>query len=278
MNKGKVFSIEEFSVFDGDGIRTTVFLKGCPLKCSWCHSPEGQSYDTEYLRSPNGCIACGKCVHVGNGKLTKESVIACPKNLIRECGKEYTSSQLVKILLKNADVLNVTGGGITFSGGEPLSQATFLLECLKALNGKVNRAIQTTGYCPTETFNKIIKEIDLALYDIKLIDDENHIKYTGVSNKLILENYKTLINSGIKTITRIPLIPTVTDTESNIDGICKFLTSLSVEKVELLPYNQMAGAKYKLAGREYKPQFDVSVPVNFRQEIFNDYKIKFEVL
>ncbi len=278
MNKGRVFSIEEFSIYDGDGIRTTVFLKGCPLKCSWCHSPEGQSFKKEFLRSPNGCANCGECLRVGKGKLTIDSVNACPKNLIRECGVDYTVDELVKILLKNADVLNNSGGGITFSGGEPLMQWQFLLECLKSLKGKVNRAIQTTGYCPANAFNQVIKEIDLALYDIKLIDDEAHVKYTGVSNKLILENYKTLINSGIKTITRIPLIPTVTDTESNIEGICKFLTSLSIEKVELLPYNQMAGAKYKLAGREYKPQFNPATPVNFREEIFNDYKIKFEVL
>ena len=89
MNKGKIFSIEEFSVFDGDGIRTSVFLKGCPLKCSWCHSPEGQSFHTEYLRSPNGCIGCNECLKAGNGKLTKDSVSACPRNLVRECGKDY---------------------------------------------------------------------------------------------------------------------------------------------------------------------------------------------
>ena len=278
MKKGKVFSIEEFSVFDGDGIRTTVFLKGCPLKCSWCHSPEGQSFCTEYLRSPNGCLGCGECVRAGNGKLTADSVNACPKNLIRECGKEYTVDELTNVLLKNADILNNSGGGITFSGGEPLAQADFLLECLISLKGKVNRAIQTTGYCPTEKFNEVIKEIDLALYDIKLIDNENHLKYTGVSNNLILQNYKTLISSGVKTITRIPLIPTVTDTEDNIDGICKFLSYLSVDYVELLPYNEMAGAKYKLANREYKPQFDVSVPVDFRKQIFNDYKINIKVL
>lgn len=278
MKKGKVFSIEEFSVFDGDGIRTTVFLKGCPLKCSWCHSPEGQSFCTEYLRSPNGCIGCGKCLKVGNGKLNKDSVNACPRNLVRECGKDYSLDELIPLLLKNADILNSSGGGITFSGGEPLAQADFLLECLKALKGKVNRAIQTTGFCPTDKFKEIIKEIDLALFDIKLIDEKEHIKYTGVSNKQILSNYKALVDSGVKVITRIPLIPGVTDTEKNVENICKFLNTVSIDYVELLPYNQMAGAKYKLCGREYKPQFNPTIPVNFRKEIFNDYKIKYKVL
>ncbi len=131
--KGRIFSIEEFSVFDGDGVRETVFLKGCPLRCNWCHSPEGQNYDVQIVRSPNGCLGCGKCLDAGKkacGKriLTKESVEACPRNLVRVCGEDIESFDLAERILKNAAVLTNMGGGITFSGGEPLFQSDF---CLK---------------------------------------------------------------------------------------------------------------------------------------------------
>ena len=172
-NMGKVFSIEEFSVFDGDGIRTTVFLKGCPLRCSWCHSPEGQSCAREYLRSPNGCLQCGKCLNAtflqtGKRELSEYSVSACPRNLVRSCGEEYTSEKLVEKLEKNLDILNGSGGGVTFSGGEPLMQADFLFECLTLLQGKTNRGLQTTGFCKQSTFEKILTQTDLVLYDLKL--------------------------------------------------------------------------------------------------------------
>lgn len=277
--RGKIFSIEEFSIFDGDGIRTTVFLKGCPLRCSWCHSPEGQSPYDEYLRSPNGCLGCGKCLEAGEktvGKrvLCEESISACPRNLVRKCGIDLDSGTLAEKLLKNADILQKSGGGVTFSGGEPLLQSGFLCETLDLLNGKINRGIQTSGYAEPEKFKRVLEKTDLVLFDIKLLDREKHKRYTGVYNDFILKNYKTLANSGVKFITRMPLIPGVTDTDENITAACRFLSASGVQYIELLPYNRYAGSKYKLCSREYKPDFDENVPVNIDTEKFAKYGIK----
>lgn len=276
---GRVFSIEEFSIFDGDGIRTTVFLKGCPLRCEWCHSPEGQSREIEYLRSPNGCLGCGKCLDAGEkwtGRrvLCEKSVEVCPRNLVRVSGEDYTPKRLTEKLLKNADILNAGGGGVTFSGGEPLMQHEFLFEMLKALKGKLNRAVQTTGFTDGDTFEKILSETDLMLYDLKLMDSALHKKYTGVGNELILSNYKSLVRSGIKFITRVPLIPGVSDTDDNLEALCAFLDSNAVKYVELLPYNKYAGSKYKLCGREYRPSFDENREINFGWEKFKKHGIK----
>ncbi|MBQ7642489.1 MAG: glycyl-radical enzyme activating protein [Clostridia bacterium] len=283
MEKGKIFSIEEFSVFDGDGIRTTVFLKGCPLRCAWCHSPEGQSFATEYLRSPNGCLSCGQCLRAGEAatgerKLTEESVLACPRSLVRKCGEDMTSAEVAKRLLKNADVYLATGGGVTFSGGEPTAQPEFLLECLSLLKGKINRGLQTTGFCDPAVFKKIISECDLILFDIKLIDPLLHKKYTGASNEIILENFTAAKNSGAKLVVRTPLIPTVTDSAENVEGICAFLSEEGVYELEILPYNKMAGSKYKLAGKKWSPPYDESLPCEIRKEIYERYGIKYRIV
>ena len=275
---GRIFSIEEFSVFDGDGVRETVFLKGCPLRCNWCHSPEGQNYEIEVVRSPNGCLGCGKCFEAGQkavGKrvLTKESVAACPRNLVRVCGYDVESQALAEKILRNADILSETGGGVTFSGGEPLFQPEFLLETLKALRGKINRAIQTTGFASPTIFNEVIKETELVLYDLKIMDAKTHAYYTGVSNEVIKQNFSTLARSGVRFIARVPLIPGVSDTSENITALCEFLKENKVDYVELLPYNKFAGSKYKMCGREYSPLFDERKPIDERSEIFEKYGI-----
>lgn len=131
--KGRVFSIEEFATFDGPGIRMSIFLKGCPLACSWCHNPEGKNFTVEYMRSPNGCLGCGECLRVGGGKLTNESIAVCPRNLVRVCGVDYEPDELVAKIEKNAAILSASGGGVTFSGGEPLVQHEFLNETLTLL-------------------------------------------------------------------------------------------------------------------------------------------------
>lgn len=149
MQHALIFSIEEFSTFDGPGIRTTVFLKGCPLRCQWCHNPEGQSFYNSIIRSDNGCIHCGECIKAGYAaagkkELTKESIAVCPNRLIRMCAQSYTTETLADKLGKNLDILNASSGGVTFSGGEPLAQPKFLIEVLELLEGKTNRAIQTS--------------------------------------------------------------------------------------------------------------------------------------
>lgn len=276
--QGRIFSIEEFSIFDGDGIRTTVFLKGCPLRCVWCHSPEGQAHSIEYLRSPNGCLSCGACLAAGGGKLGEASVTACPRELIRVAGEDIEADVLVARLSRHFEMLNHAGGGITFSGGEPLAQPDFLYECLCLLRGRTNRALQTTGYAEKEIFARILGECDLLLFDLKLIDSAMHRHYTGVTNERILTNYCLAAESGIRLLTRIPLIPDVTDTKENIDGICRFMQECGVNYAELLPYNRMAGSKYPLAGRSYAPPFDTQAVPHARQEIFDAYGIKTRIL
>lgn len=279
---GTVFSIEEFSVYDGPGIRTTVFLKGCPLHCSWCHNPEGQKSTPEIVRSPNGCLNCKNCekyAHIsGKGiTYTEASINACPRGLLRVCGKEYDSESLCNKLLKNERILK-NGGGITFSGGEPFYQADFMFECLGLLKGKLHTAIQTSGFCAPEIFNRSLLLSDYFLFDIKLIDEKEHIRHTGVSNRNILQNLASLVNSGKSFVIRIPLIPTVTDSEENISSISLLLKNLGIDYAELLPYNKFAGGKYALAGKTYSPTFDETIPVSFREDIFKSYGINTKIL
>ena len=279
MTEALIFSIEEFSVFDGPGIRTTVFLKGCPLRCEWCHNPEGQSFSNSILRATNGCIGCGECVRRGeraDGKLvyTQNSIANCPQNLLRYAAKRYTSEELCQHLSKNFAILNAAGGGLTFSGGEPLANHAFLLECLELMRGRVNCAIQTCGFSAPDVFEKVLDACDYMLFDIKLVSDEHHIKYTGVSNTLILQNFATLAQSGKNFVVRTPMVPDVTDTEENIRGIAELLARNGVERIELLPYNKLAGAKYPLVGKEYRPSFDGNVEPNMRLEVFAEYGIK----
>lgn len=283
MLTGRIFSIEEFSTYDDPGIRTTVFLKGCSLRCMWCHNPEGQQFDIEIARSPNGCLSCGACMRVGETKtgfrcLVPESVGVCPKRLVRLCGEDYSPRQLVSKIEKNIEILNMSEGGVTFSGGEPLCQADFVEECMKLLRGKTHRALQTCGFAQSEVFKRVLSECDYVLYDLKLMNDELHKRYTGVSNAIILKNYRILSESGTEFCTRIPLIPTVNDTEDNITATARFMKECNVNYVELLPYNKMAGGKYLMLGRKYEPDFDGSIEVNINKEIFNKYGIEVKVL
>lgn len=284
MSNALVFSIEEFSIFDGPGIRMSVFLKGCPLRCEWCHNPEGQKLANGIVRSPNGCIACGACERYSaqNGDercFTEDSIKNCPQNLLRYCAREYSSAELCALLEKNLDILNASGGGVTFSGGEPTSNHKFLLECLALLRGKTNRAVQTCGFCSSEIFNRVLSDCDYVLFDIKLVDDADHVRYTGVSNESIIKNFKTLVASRKDFVIRTPLIPTVTDTDKNIRDIAKLLSDNGVDYIELLPYNKMTGSKYKLDGREYSPSFDESIPVSLENvKIFDEYGIKYKIL
>lgn len=273
--KGKVFSIEEFSTFDGPGIRTTAFLMGCPLRCQWCHNPEGQAFDNCVLRSPNGCVQCGNCVRAATVikervVLNNDSILACPNRLLRWCATEYTPEGLAAKLMKNVTILNASGGGVTFSGGEPLAQPDFLIACLQQLDGKLDRAIQTSGFAPAEVFERALNHADRFLFDIKLMDEQLHKHYTGVSNIPIMNNFMQLVKSGKPFVVRTPLIPGVTDTDSNLKAIAEFLRNYGVNYIELLPYNQMAGSKYALVGRVYKPEFDEKIAINENFGIFYD--------
>ncbi len=269
---GRIFSIDEFSVFDGPGLRMSVFLKGCPLRCVWCHSPEGRSYEKQILRAPAGCIGCGNCLI--DGALRPESVLRCPRGLVRECGEDITAETLCQRILRLQGMLD----GVTFSGGEPLMQGDFLLACLQGLEGKMHRAVQTCGYAPADTFAAVLANVELVLMDLKIMDGAAHRKYTGVDNEGILKNYETLVNSGVPFVTRVPLIPGITDTVENITETATFLHRLGVQNVELLPYNTMAGAKYKAAGMVWQPPFDEAIPCNPRKELWENYGIEVKIL
>jgi len=275
---GRIFSIEEFSTFDGPGIRMTVFLKGCPLRCTWCHNPEGQRFDVEYLRSPNGCMDCGACLRAGLEKtgalcLSEKSIAACPRNLVRCASWDCAPEELVRRIMKNAPILRMNGGGVTFSGGEPLAQADFLMQCLTLMEGKVHRALQTSGYAPQAVFARALEKTDYVLYDLKIMDADLHRRFCGPDNALILGNYRTLVRSGKPFVTRIPLIPTVTDTEENLSAIAAFVSALGVEYVEVLPYNQLAGSKYKSLLREYQPGFEETHSSPEAEAIFARYGV-----
>lgn len=283
MNEAFVFSIEEFSTYDGPGIRTTVFLKGCHLHCEWCHNPEGQSFENEIIKSQYGCTSCGECLKyadISNGKAsyTQESIAHCPNRLLRFAAESYTPERLIQKLASNLRILNNSNGGITISGGEPLSHPEFLIECLKLLKGKTNRALQTSGYCATEIFTQALEHLDYVLFDLKIIDDNLHRKYTGVSNKQILENFEMLTRSNVPFVVRTPLIPTVTDTKENLTKIARLLKFYDIKEIDLLPYNKVAGGKYASIGREYKPSFDENIKSSPHFEIFEQYDIKANLL
>jgi pyruvate formate lyase activating enzyme len=278
MNSTLVFSIEEFSTFDGPGIRTTVFLKGCPLRCSWCHNPEGQTFENQILKAQRGCAGCGACIKAGNGCLTAESLPVCPNGLLRWAARPYTPEALVRQLSASFDILRLSGGGITFSGGEPLSHPEFLEKALCLLQGKIHTAVQTCGYCDEAVFGRILSLADYFLFDIKLIDESAHKRYTGLSNKKILLNFRTLCKSGKPFTVRTPLIPGVTDTPENLEAIASLLSDNGIKAIELLPYNTAAGSKYKSVDRTYTPKFDESIPVNPHVEIFTRWGIEAKVL
>ena len=235
------------------------------------------------MKSQSGCTGCGCCLKAGKTEgnftvLTENSIKACPNRLLRFSAEAYTPEALVKKLEGNFDILKLSGGGITFSGGEPLASFEGLYECLKLLQGKIHLAIQTTGYCTEDIFAKVLPLTDFFLYDIKLVDSELHKRYTGVDNNLILKNYATLAKSGKPFITRTPLIPGVTDTEANLTAVAELLKANGIDKIELLPYNKAAGGKYSTIGRTFKPDYDESVPCNPHLEIFEKLNISAKLL
>ena len=249
---GLVFDIKEFAVHDGEGIRTTVFLKGCPLRCVWCHNPEGLSPQKELYLKRNGCIGCGMCRVPCDHAECREvgrCLHICPKNLVSVAGVEWSSEALAQKLLTHKQFFDTMGGGITLSGGEPLLQADFCVELLTLLKGQVHTAIETSGYASPDTFRRVVELCDFVYMDIKLADAELHKKYTGVDNAVILENAEFLKKSGIPHVFRTPLIPDITDTEENLRAIKEIVGESAWERLD---YNPLAGAKYESVGRKFE--------------------------
>ena len=247
---GVIFDIKEFTVHDGPGSRVTIFLKGCPLRCKWCHNPEGLKVTKQLLHRNNLCTQCGLCK---KGCTHEECapfgrcIHACPNGCLSIAGEELSAEVLAKRILQNADILKIMGGGVTISGGEPMMQADFVCELADKMQS-IHKAIQTSGYTDLETYKKVIHSMDYVLQDIKLADEEQHKKYTGVSNRNILENIEWLKTCGKPFVFRVPLIPNITDTEENLKAIAEIVGECPVE---LMPYNPMAGAKYQMVDMEY---------------------------
>ncbi len=238
-----IFSIQRNSLVDGPGIRTTVFFKGCNLKCKWCHNPESQKPEKEILFYKNKCTGCGRCKN-----LTAEDInFTCYNGAKEISGKEYTVNELLSEIIKDKVFYNTSCGGVTFSGGECMLQTDFLEEILKKCKEVgIHTAVDTAGNLPWEFFEKIIPYTDLFLYDIKAVSENLHIEGTGFSNKVILENLKRLSSDyGGEIIIRIPIIPEFNADTEEIKNIADFLCDIKYKSVELLPYHRMSEHKYE---------------------------------
>lgn len=247
---GTIFDIKEMAVHDGPGIRTTIFFKGCPLRCKWCHNPEGLSFEPQLMYKDARCIDCKsckiKCEHE-DCKPFGRCIHACPENCLEIAGKSVEAKELAEELKLSAEILGSSFGGFTFSGGEPLAQPEFLSELIDKLKD-YHLCIETSGFCESKIFKSVIDKLDFIILDIKIADGEQHKKYTGVGNEQILKNFEILKESGKPYIIRTPLIPNITDIKENLETIEKMIGGSSWEK---LPYNAAAGAKYKMLGIEY---------------------------
>jgi len=268
--KGLVFSIQRYSTEDGPGIRTTVFMKGCPLRCMWCHNPEGQEFSPQIAFNDSRCIGCKGCVdacpqgaiiitadgsRTDRGKCQNCGKCAdmCPTGARELIGKYMTAKEVFSEVERDKLFYRSSGGGVTVGGGEPTMQPRFLVEFLRKCHEQgIHTALDTSGYVKWKEMEEILKYVDLVLYDIKQMDPAKHVEYTGVSNKLILENARKISGKGISMIIRVPVIPRYTDGEDNIRDVMEFACILeSVVKVDLLPFHRLGEPKYRKLARNY---------------------------
>ncbi len=252
--EGLIFSIQRYSLHDGPGIRTIVFFKGCNLRCLWCHNPESQSAVPELMIYPDKCRSCGACTAFCSKAFTDacskcgSCASVCRYGARDKCGRKENADDVFDVILKDRDYYEVSGGGVTLSGGEPLLQPEFSVSLLeKCRENGIHTAVETAGNVPSETLERIMPLTDLFLYDIKCIDTELHKSLTGVSNDLILSNSRLLKNGGAEVIFRMPVVPGFNDSE--IGAVSEFVGN---GKLELMPYHNICSAKYNALGREFK--------------------------
>lgn len=287
-NRGLVFNVMRFSVYDGPGIRTTVFLKGCPLKCVWCHNPESQSPYPEIAYFGERCLRCGDCVRAcPNHALRLEGDVHADTALCRQCGtcvdtciaraREMAGrwmrvDEVLAKIERDRVFYEESAGGVTLSGGEPLQQARFAEEVLGACRARgVHTVLDTCGYAARSAFERVAEHVDLFLFDLKIIDRDQHRAFTGVTNDVILDNLRWLAEQKSEVVVRVPIIPGCTDSESNLAAISALARSLGLTRVDLLPYHRIARDKYKRLHREYPLDEVVPPPTARMQAIATEF-------
>ncbi len=269
--QGTIFAIKRYAIHDGPDLRTTVFFKGCPLSCWWCHNPEGLSHDIRMVTMPDKCVGCGECMEVCPNAALKMSPTGprrndaacttcgmceetCPALAHETTGCTVDADAVLEIIEKDQVFFNGSQGGVTFSGGEPLAQPGFLLELLRRC-GKhgLHRVVDTSGFAENTLLLHVAKETDLFLFDLKHMDTAQHERVTGVPNKLILQNLQSLARQGHPVQIRLPLIPGINDDDKNLKATGAFVAGLpGVRGIDVLPYHSIAKAKYAKLGMEYK--------------------------
>lgn len=265
-----ISNIQRFSVHDGTGIRTLIFFKGCPMECAWCSNPETQSPHIQVMQTKINCMHCNKCIDIcpQNALKLKEGVVIskpqkcdlcgkceeiCPTNNIKLVGMEYSIDELVEIILRDKVFYSRTDGGVTYSGGEPTTQIRFLIELSKKLKShNINIGIETCGYFNLNDFKKLLPYLDVIYFDLKVINDEKHKKFTGQSNKVVLNNLKKLKDIFNNIIIRLPLIPGYTDDDENIYDIINMLKEINIKRIDILPYHRLGAKKYVWMDKDYE--------------------------
>jgi pyruvate formate lyase activating enzyme len=271
--KGNIFRVKRFSIHDGPGIRTSVFLKGCPLNCIWCHSPEGIDSSVTIWHNPADCIGCSRCVvacpekalelipgkinHINidrkQCRLSGNCVEVCPSNAMEFTGYTETVPGIMREIVRDAVFYEESGGGVTLTGGEPLFQPEFAIEVLKACKSRnIHTAIETSLFCDKNTIQAFSEYVDLFITDIKIFDSETHLTFTGKSNEIIKENFCYIADSGKKITVRIPMIKNITDDEANTASIEQFVKGVRSDiQIEQISYNPLSENNYRKLGKPF---------------------------